>query len=376
LVSPLITLFPIYVEKVLGESPRLSGDVRMLFVAFGGLVALPGGAICDVLGRKPAYLLAMSGVVAGGCLFLTRDPAVLYGLAVFGGLMFGLGAVAGQSYLMDSVPQRSLAIATAAYFLTGTVGNAAGAFQFAWLAANTESTYADIGKLVLLGETVLVGAAALWLPGLPRPATARTVAGFAGGYAGLFRQTSVLALLALRFLPTFYWGCVTFLLNLLLFRLTGDEKLAGTYTAISSLLAAGCQLGTGRLVDRIGPHRPVLTAITLVTVAALGQGLFAQSAAGLVLFGLLGAGAAWSLSITMTTLIQALSTEKTKGSLLGVTHAFWSAGFLTGTGLGSRAATWDDPGRTAFLLCGSGCALAILCAWLVIRGIPRKVTTG
>ncbi len=371
LVAPIIALYPIYVEKVLHQTPLVSGNVRVLFVVFGGLGALPGGALCDFLGRKPAYLIAMTGVLAGGLLFLTASQAVMTALAVFGGLMFGLGAVAGQSYLMDSVPRRSLAIATACYFLTGTVGNAAGSWAAAWIAAETGGAYALIGQGIVLGEVALIGAAALWLPALPRPATARGVEAFTGGYGELWRRREVQALLALRFLPTFYWGCVTFLLNLLLFRLTGDEKLAGTYTAVSNLLAAVCQLGAGRLVDKIGPHRPVVIAMSVVTLAALGQGLFARTPWALVGFGLLGAGAAWSLSITMTTLIQALSTEETKGRLLGITHAFWSAGFLSGTFMGSRMAMLAHPGTLAFLICAAGCAVAVPCALYVVRSVPR-----
>ncbi|MGV3722712.1 MAG: hypothetical protein ACO1SX_17555, partial [Actinomycetota bacterium] len=64
LVAPLLSLFPVYVERDLGLSTVFSANIRILSVCSGGLVALVGGAVCDALGRKPAYLLAMTGVVA------------------------------------------------------------------------------------------------------------------------------------------------------------------------------------------------------------------------------------------------------------------------------------------------------------------------
>src|SRR5579864_4683710 len=95
LVSPLLSLFPVYVERQLHLSTLFSAQVRIVSVIAGGIVALVGGAICDALGRKPAYLLAMSGIIAAGLIFLVRVPPLMYALSFYGGLMFGLGTVAG-----------------------------------------------------------------------------------------------------------------------------------------------------------------------------------------------------------------------------------------------------------------------------------------
>src|SRR5438045_5054653 len=76
LVAPLLTLFPVYVEKQLHLTPVFSAGIRVLSVVSGGLVALVGGAVCDALGRKPAYLLAMTGVISAGMIFFLRSPAL------------------------------------------------------------------------------------------------------------------------------------------------------------------------------------------------------------------------------------------------------------------------------------------------------------
>ena len=82
LAAPLLTLFPVYVERQLHLSPVFSAGIRVLSVLSGGAAALVGGAVCDALGRKPAYLLAMTGVVSAGMIFLVRDPGLMAPLAL------------------------------------------------------------------------------------------------------------------------------------------------------------------------------------------------------------------------------------------------------------------------------------------------------
>lgn len=373
LVAPMFSLFPTYVEGRLGLPAEFSGNIRALFMVTSGIMAFLGGGICDAVGRKPSYLAAMTGVIAVGLLFLVRDPMVMYGLSLFSGLMFGLGSIAGQSYLMDTASRGSLAFATACFFMAGTIGNALGSGVAGPVAERLPNGYAVLGLVMSLGHGVLMLVAWRMLPDLPRPDTPRTLAALAGGYGQLFRRARIWLLLGLRMLPTVYWGTATLLMPLLLFRLTGSEAQVGYYGSVSLILSAICQVGAGRLVDRIGPRVPVVAAISLVTVASLGQGLFGNSAAALTAFGLLGAGAAWSLSVTMTTLVQAYSTEETKGRLLGITHVAWSVGFLGGNLMGGQLATRPETQLLPFLISAAGCGVAVLCAVGVIVGLPGEV---
>ncbi len=373
LVAPMFSLFPTYVEGRLGLPAEFSGNIRALFMVTSGIMAFLGGGVCDAVGRKPSYLAAMTGVIAVGLLFLVRDPNVMYGLSLFSGLMFGLGSIAGQSYLMDTAGRGSLAFATACFFMTGTVGNALGSAIAGPVAERLPNGYALLGLVMSGGHALLMLVAWRLLPDLPRPDTPRTLAALAGGYGQFFRRARIWMLLGLRMLPTVYWGTATLLMPLLLFRLTGSEAQVGYYGSVSLILSAICQVGAGRLVDRIGPRVPVVAAISLVTLASLGQGLFGNSAVMLTAFGLLGAGAAWSLSVTMTTLVQAYSTEETKGRLLGITHVAWSLGFLGGNLMGGQLATRPETQLLPFLLSAAGCGVAVLCAVGVVVGLPREV---
>jgi MFS family permease len=334
----------------------------------GGAMALAGGAVCDALGRKPSFLLAMTGITAAGLTFLTHSPLLIGLLAAYSGLMFGLGTVAGLAYVMETSPPRALALATGTYFLMGTLGNAGGSAVSGWVARDVPHGYAVLGAVMAIGHTALLVVAWRLLPPLPRPDTPRTLAVLAGGYGALFARREVWLLLGLRFLPTVYWGCVTLLVPLLLFRQTGSEKPAGFYTGASLVLSAICQLTAGRFVDQRGVRGPVLVAVSLVTVAALGQGSFTASPWALMGFGLLGAGAAWSLSITMTTLVRQLSSEEERAKLLGVTHMAWSAGFMAGTLAGGYLAKRAGLGQAPLaLMISAGCCLAaVACAVAVL----------
>jgi MFS family permease len=368
LVAPLFSLLPIYVEKELHLTPDVSSNIRAFFVLMGGMVALVGGTVCDRLGRKPAYLLAMTGVVTAGLLFLLHDRSLLYLLALYSGMMFGLGSVAGQAYLMETAPDGTLALATAGYFMTGTLGNAVGSALSGWVAREAANGYAVLGLTMAGGNAALLLLAARLLPALPKPAASHEPGAFHGGGGGFFSRPAIWFLLGLRFLPTVYWAAATFLMPLLLFRLTGSEKTAGYYTSASLVLAAVCQVGVGRIVDRVGVRAPVLVAVSLVAVATLGQALLTTHTAALIAFGLLGAGAAWSLSITMTTLVRSLSTEATRARLLGFAHWAWSAGFLTGTLMSGHLVRGKSPSGASpvFLICAGCCALAVLCAVVVV----------
>lgn len=376
LVAPLLSLFPVYVERVLGESPAVAANMRLLSGITGGAMALAGGAVCDALGRKPSFLLAMTGITAAGFVFLTPSLPIIALLSLYTGLMFGLGTVAGLAYVMECAPRSVLALATGAYFLTGTLGNAAGSAAAGWVAHHVPGGYGVLGAAMAGGHTLLLLIAWRLLPALPRLQAPRTLAALTGGYGSLFRSGAIWLLLGLRFLPTVYWGCVTLLMPLLLVRLTGSEEAAGFYTGASLLVSACCQLTAGRLVDRIGVRLPALVAVTGVTVAALGQGLGAAHPWALMGFGLLGAGMAWSLSITMTTLVHQLSAETERARLLGLTHMAWSAGFMTGTMAGGYLARGTGLAQApiALLLCAGCCGLAVLCAAGVVARLPAPST--
>lgn len=371
LVAPLFSLFPVYVEDQLHLSSSFTGNLRSTFVVFGGVVALFGGTLVDRLGRKNAYLLAMTGVLASGGLFLTARPEAMFALGVAAGLMFGLGSVAGQSYLMDSVERTSLGLATAFFFMTGTAGNALGNLA-AGLVAKQPGGFHLMGVTILVGQVVLMAAAAVLMPHVGRPVEAKDDGQPQSSTSSLLGQPQIRLLLLLRFLPTVYWGAITLVMPLVLFRLSGSPAAATNYTAASLVVSAICQVNAGRLIDRFGVRRPLLGAVLVLAVAAVGKALLAHQLWGLVAFGMVGAGAAWSISVTMTSLIQELGTPETKARLLGITHLFWSAGFVAGTLAGGYLAAVRGREAPVFYVGAACCVLAALTAAAVTSYLPKR----
>lgn len=371
LIAPMLSLFLVYGERVLGLSTGFTGALRVLSVCIGGVVALVGGAVTARLGRKRTFLLAMTALNGCGLLFLVPDPDWMWPLAIYNGVMFGLGSVAGLAYVTDSVRHTSLGLATAAYFITGTLGNALGSAISGWVARDLPNGYQLIGLVCTLGPLPLIAIAAVFLPELPVSA-AHTGERVRGGVLALLRRGEIWALLVVRMLPTLYWGVVTFLLPLHLFRLTGSEKTVGFYMGASLIASALGQLVMGRMLDRYGPRWTVPVALSLVAVAAVGKGVFIASVPALVIFGLLGAGSAWAISVTMTSLVRSLSSERTRDTLLGVTHLFWSGGFLAGTVLGAAAGRPGAEPGLAFLASGVGVALSLAAALVVVRAAADR----
>lgn len=390
--APLQSLFPVYVEADLGGQPILAAGLRVPLVFLGGLCAVAGGALCDRLGRWQTFVLGLTGSVAAGGVFLTREPLLIALLCTYVGLMTGFLTTGGQSFLMAVVPRERMGVASALYFQSGTLGIALGSGLGGPL-ADAWGIRALGGAMAALGAMVTV-AAALGLSSIPgrRPSVAGALGARAAcdvrcaapgpahrlasplpstlaahrarhtspGVRGKLRRPETGLLLLLRYLPTCYWGAATQLLPLLIYRQAGTKGAVTTFAAVSLIVAAACQFATGRWCDRAGPRRAVMAAACGVAASAALTAVFTESLLGLYAFGIMGAGAAWSLSTTMPSLIRDVGAMEEQGTLVGVTHLVWSAGMLTGILGGGLLVEWHPgaPFAIAALLCTAACPVA------------------
>ena len=372
---PVLVLLPVYFEDVLEQKNAfLASGVRALFLVLGGLIALPGGALAFAMGRRPAMLLSMTGAVMAGLMFTTHSLPAIVGLAVYVGLMFGLGSTSSQSYLMGSVPSQALGLAAAVFFVSSTLGSSVGSKLCGEVADRYGYPTLGLGMVALMAVVFL--ATWIMLPELPRAEGQEGKRSpIFSGFGKLLARRDVRLLMALRFLPTFYWGCANLLIPVLLHRATHSKVAVGDYQAVSLIVACCCQLLMGRLIDRIGLRRPVLVAISLVTLSTLLMPLVLGSVAGIWAAGILGAGAAWGLSTTMPKIINELSSESEKGKVLGAAHLAWSSGMLSGTLFGGLLDRLQSP-AAAFAVSGLACAAAILVAAHLVARLkpaPQKV---
>ena len=328
-------LFPVYAETILEESALFAALLRALPIGLGGISALIGGTLSDRFGRKPTILIGMTGAIVIGALFTTETPLFIWGILCYEGIASGFKTAGGQTYLISVVPSNRLGVATALYFINMTVGGAVGSAIAGEVIDRIDYRVFGIGAIILSG--VLFVGACLFLPRLMQRSSNRRRE--QGGiwksalnveaYLNLSRRRNIQMLIGLRVFPTYYWGSVNLLMPILIARIAGI-KATGYYGAVSLLFAFGCQLAVGRICDRIGHRVPALVSNAIVTLLAFGVAFFHDSLIALEVFGVLGAGAAWSLSTTIPRFINEFTEPHEKGHGVGLTHLAWSSGFLLG----------------------------------------------
>ena len=153
------------------------------------------------------------------------------------------------------------------------------------------------------------------------------------GYRPLLRLPRVRQLALLRFLSTCAWGAMNLLWPLLIARLSGDPATAALFGTVSLLVAVVAQLGTGRLIDAVGPAGPAVALALLLPLVAVLSALALVAALLPVLFalGVVGTAVAWSLSGTILSLIRAAAPHDEVGQVVGLLHLLWSLAMLVGT---------------------------------------------
>ncbi|MCY4568147.1 MAG: MFS transporter [Candidatus Poribacteria bacterium] len=333
--GPVQMLFPVYAETVLEETALFAALLRALPIGLGGLSALIGGTLSDRFGRKPAILIGITGAVVVGTLFTTKTPLFIWGILCYEGIASGFKTAGGQTYLISAVPSNRLGWATGWYFINMTVGSAVGSAIAGEVIDRIDYSVFGIGAVALAG--LLFVGACFFLPRLAghSSGTQRKREGLwkstlnVAAYLDLSRRRNMQMLIGLRVFPTYYWGSVNLLMPILIARIAG-VKATGYYGAMSLLFAFGCQLAVGRICDAIGHRTPALVANALVTLLAFGVAFFHDSLIALEVFGILGAGAAWSLSTTIPRFINEFTEPHEKGHGVGLTHLAWSTGFLLG----------------------------------------------
>lgn len=334
-VAPFGSLFPVYVEADLERLPWFTGYLRALMLVLGGLFAVVGGHLCDVLGRKTTLLIGLSGSLLTGLVFRATHPAMLT-LLIFGlGIAMGPWSTAGQSYLITSVSRRRLGLGGALYFLSNTAGNSLGSLVTGVI--KERWTFPEIGTAMSATLVGVFALAVVLLPGGgPRPAAGSAPGALAvvSAYGPLLVRRDVHLLIGLRYMITSFWGMATLLMPLLIYRVSGSQSMPAYYAAVSLAVAAACQLLTGFLCDRHGRFWPLVVAGMGIGASALCLALFWRELPLLFLFGTTLTGAAWSVSTLLPRLINDVAGPEEKNRLVGLGHLVWSAAMVTGSLVG------------------------------------------
>ncbi len=363
--GPINALLPIYVESELQAPPLVSAGLNSVFLILGGLSAVPAGRLCDRWGLKPMFVLGTSGSLLGALLFLQTEPLFLLPLSIGFGLGTGFLVTSGHAYLMHSVPDAQLSSRSAYYFLGMTLGTSLGNFLAGPVVEHFG--FATLGEGLLIGLIGLLIAIGRLLPEPERVESPSETS--VDPAPALLKRRSVQLILAVRFLPTCYWGTATLLLPLLIFRATDSVAWSASYVSVSLVLAASGQVLIGKWADRVGPKRPTLLSSVGVAVCSGGAGFFTDSLAGLFLFGTGGAVCAWGVSTMLPRLMNAVAGPAEKAQVVGWSHLAWSLAMVTGNLWGGYAV--EQHTGLPFFLVFWGCLATVFAFSWLFRELDR-----
>lgn len=326
-VAAARALLPIYVESELNMSPAFTSLLVSLETVMGGLISVTAGAWADRLGHRLVLVIGILGFSAGLLQYLTGVPWLLVALAVVLGLAHGMRSTSGQSYLLTASSRQSVGVATAAYFLGGTIGMAASS-----AVAGPVVDRFGFGAYALVGLGLNLVPAAITLRYLRDVRPKRPVGSTDEGTWSVLMRREVWLMGGLRFVSTAFWGVWILAMPLLMFRATGSVlPPALLYGTVGMSLAAVSQFLIGHWSDRRGRTAPVYLVLSLQLAVALVAALGWQSTPILVVTGIAGVVTGWTMSVLVLGVVRDRTAPLERGRVVGFVHALWSFGILAGT---------------------------------------------
>ncbi|MBE0695502.1 MAG: MFS transporter, partial [Anaerolineaceae bacterium] len=325
--------FPIYLQEQLRLTPLSISTVIAGAQVAGMLTALLGGAVAARLGSKGVLISGMILSLLGSLAFQVHLLWLVALLWFCGGAGLALVSVGGASYMTRIGVRGGLGILAAFYALSTTIGGALGNPLAGVLIERGGYSVFSWAVIAISTGTILI--LSLLMQNLHDPSEAQVSLRSSGaGMLSTANQPNVRRIIALRSLPTLFYGMLTVLIPLLLNNLSGSKVLVAAYGTTNLVVASAAQLIAGRAADRWGARRPSLVAYSGIIIAGLGLSLTATTEWGLFAFGVLGIAAAWSLSTLMYIWVSDGVEKAEQPSTFGLLHAVWSLSMISGSVLG------------------------------------------
>jgi MFS family permease len=362
--APFGSLFPVYIDADLGEIPFYTGYLRAVMLALGGIFAVVAGRLCDLVGLKPILLLGLLGSVITGLVFQSSSIWLLTLLVVIMGASSGHWSTAGQSYLIVSAGARRLGLGGALYFLSSTAGGSLGSVVTGLV--KPMWSFQELGMGMTAAMVAVFALAVLLLPSGTRPApSGGSGLGLWSAYRPLLQRREVHLLVGLRLSITGFWGMASFLLPLLVYRVSNDPSTTAYFTALSLAVACGGQLLTGVLRDRYGRFWPLLIPAAGIVLSAALLGVYTKSLMGLFVFGTALTTTAWAVSTLVPSLIAEVASPEEKSRLVGLGHMAWSTAMVGGSLAGGLLVEIDA--SLPFFIGAAMAAVGTSCAFFLCR---------
>ena len=364
--APFGSLFPVYVDADLGRIPFYTGYLRAVMLGLGGIFAVVAGRLCDLVGLKPVLLIGLLGSVITGLVFQSSSIWLLTLLVVIMGVSSGHWSTAGQSYLIVSAGAERLGLGGALYFLSSTAGSSLGSLVTGLV--KPMWSFQVLGMVMTAAMVAVFALAALFLPPGSTPSTPRSGGSGTGlwsAYRPLLQKREVLLLVGMRLSITGFWGMASYLLPLLVSRVSRDASTTAYFGAVSLAVAVCGQLLTGVLRDRYGRFWPLLIPAAGIVLSAALLGFYIDSLVGLFVFGTALTTTAWAVSTLVPSLIAEVAEPEEKSRLVGLGHTAWSTAMVVGSLAGGLLVEVDA--SLPFFLGAAIAAVGTSCAFLLCR---------
>ena len=331
---PQNLFFPIYLEERLGLTMVLLSALVAAGQVAGMVAGVVAGFLSDVLGSKWMLVAGIAGMALTSLAFVIPLPAAVAVLWVMNGIAIGFHTLGGQSYLTRVSDPTYLGLLSGLYELTLTLGGAVGSPGLGVLL--DRQGFGAFGIVLFLVCLLTALVAIFFIPNI-RTAGAdlqQSPRRSWGQILTVFQRPVVAVLVAIRFLPTIFYGMATVLIPLLINRLTGSKTSVAVYGLISLILASASQLLAGSAASLWGSRWPTLISFGLIVASAGGLWIFSDQLWGVFVFGVIGYAAAWALASLMLCLVSVSVPSNEHGGVLGLLHGSWCIGMVAGSLIG------------------------------------------
>ena len=370
-LAPHATFFPLYAQE-LGYSAVLIASIVTAKQVAGLFASLVGGTLSDSLGRKRTLLLGNFGYLLSTFAFLVVSPNWIGLLWAIGGFGLGLHTLGGQSYLMDTASPDHLGLMSALYNWGYTFGGALSSPIIGLILDRGD--YGLFAGVLIAFSLCTMAVNQFVLPRSPveRQARATDVKRFLG-YGDIAIRPTILALSALRLLPTLTYATM-FLIPLLLDAAGASKTAIAWYATVSWVTASLAQVAVGRAADRWGPRLSTAITFAVLLVSAFGTGLWPASLWAVLVFGTIGTAAAWSLSTLLPSLVAEATVPEERGRVLGFIHLWWNVAMVAGSMAGG--ALFEIAPGLPFLVTGALNVFSIALLFVFYRLVARSRHTS
>jgi DHA1 family multidrug resistance protein-like MFS transporter len=311
------------------------------------LIAPVWGMLADRYGRKIMVARAMfGGAVVIGLMGLSQNVVQLVILRAIQGLLTGTVSAATALVASNTPPERrgyAIGLLQMSIYLGSSVGPLLGGLVADSLGYRA-AFWTTSGLLILAGVLVSTVVREQFTPPEEEETTASRKPHLWDGVLLVLRTRALLGLFGVRMLMNVAFGVIGPILPLFLQTIAAPgakiASLSGTISGLASAAGAGSAIVMGRISDRAGPRRVLLSCGALAGIL-FGLQAWVQTPVQFALLRVLASVATGGIVAAASNLLAALAPQNRFGAVYGVNTSILAAASAVAPMLGAAlTASW------------------------------------